>query len=552
MERDRAGNFLSTAKNLGALTSSLKVSKDFVGKSDLDDLYQLSLGNHSTLNLQVSKLGKGAKVGLEVFTLKGAKNKVLKAIGKTAFSKLKGKALSKNVGFVNKLAVGKASQPLSLLLDAGNYYVRVASRQGNTAYQVKASATPTPPAIPATPAIPASSLVPVRFERKWIQQFGTNKNDYGYGITPVGNNLYLSGSTEGNLSTTNAGDRDSFAALYTTSGTLQWQRQFGTPGYDVASDIAADSSGNYYVGGIVSNVISGISIPNSYAAKFAGAGTKAWQQQSTNGAGAVSGITTDGAGNVYVAGFVRNSLFNPATAYVAKYNNAGQVLWSKEWSGAGSSSAASVAIDKSGNVYITGITNATLKGTLSSASVQGGDVFVAKYSTSGTKLWDQTIATSAQEYARSIAVDAIGNVYITGNTDSTLPGQTSAGGIDGFVAKYSTTGTSLWTKQFGTSGLDESQGIAVSDTGYVYLTGETTGGIFGNTNLGSSDAWLAAFNSDGKLAGSTQIGTNKDDEAYGIAVAGSSVYVLGQTQGAIAGGANQGLYDVWVAQYTAI
>ncbi|HEY9641991.1 MAG TPA: SBBP repeat-containing protein [Coleofasciculaceae cyanobacterium] len=533
MERDRAGNFLKKAKNLGTLTSTLKTSKDFVGKADLDDLYQLRLSNRSSLNLQASNLSKGAKIKIEVFKLKGAKNKVIKAIGKVAFSTLKGKKLSQNISFVKKSAFSKSSNSLNLALDAGEYYFRIAPRKGDTAYRISASATD----------------LSVQFNRKWIQQFGTNKNDYGYGIAPVGDNLYISGSTEGNLGAANAGDQDSFAALYTTNGTLQWQRQFGSPGYDIAADITADSSGNYYVG---SSASSGPTNFNGYATKFASTGTREWQKQiSPNGSAAVLSVATDGAGNasVYVAGLMKNSPLTPATAYVAKYNSAGQEIWLKEWSGTGSSNATAVAIDKDGNVYIAGITNASLQGSLLSSSFQGGDAFVAKYNANGTKLWDQTIATPAQEYARSIAVDALGNVYITGNTDGTIPGQTSAGGIDGFVAKYSTTGTQLWAKQFGTSGLDDSQGVAVSDTGYVFLTGGTTGGIFGNTNAGGSDAWLAAFNSDGKLAGSTQIGTNQDDTAYGIAAAGSSVYVLGQTQGAIAGGTNQGQYDVWVSRY---
>ncbi len=232
-----------------------------------------------------------------------------------------------------------------------------------------------------------------------------------------------------------------------------------------------------------------------------------------------------------------------------KYDNAGKELWSKEWSGSGSSSATGVAIDLDGNIYIASITNATLTTNID-RPLTGDDVFLAKYSASGAKLWDQTIAISAAEYARGIAVDSSGNVYITGETEGTLPGQTSAGGKDGFVAKYSTTGTQQWLKQFGTAGLDESQAIAVSETGYVFLTGETTGGIFGNTSAGGSDAWIAAFSSNGTLVGSTQLGTAKDDESYGIAVSGGAVYVLGQTLGAIADTADQGQYDAWVTKYS--
>ncbi|NJR64589.1 MAG: hypothetical protein HC772_03500 [Leptolyngbyaceae cyanobacterium CRU_2_3] len=545
MQRDRAGNFLSKAKNLGTLTSTLSTSQDFVGKSDLDDLYKLSLSDRSSFNLQVSNLGKGAKIGIEIFTLKGAKSKVLKAIGKVAFSQLKGKDLSKNLRFVNKSTVSKGGKSLGLSLEAGEYYFRVVSRRGNTKYKIDTSAT----------ANPGSNepVVPVQLSRKWIQQFGTNRNDYGYGVAVVENNLYLSGSTEGSLDGINAGDRDSYAALYTTEGTLQWQRQFGSLGLDVAADIAADSSGNYYVGGIDVTPPSAQSIfpdPNGYTSKYPSTGIREWTKPlRLTGVEAITGVTIDSVGNVYVSGLAKGFPGSVSSvAYVAKYNNSGQEIWSKEWSGTGSSSATGVAIDKEGNVYIAGITNATL-GTDFTNPFSGGDAFVAKYSASGTKLWDKTIATPAKDTARGIAVDGSGNVYITGDTSGTISGQTSAGGTDGFVAKYSTAGTQQWVKQFGTSGLDESQGIAVTDAGAVFLTGETTGGIFGNTNAGGSDAWIGVFNGDGKLAGSTQIGTAQEDEAYGITVAGSSVYVVGTNQGAIASGTNQGQFDAWVTRY---
>ncbi|MBW4658040.1 MAG: SBBP repeat-containing protein [Drouetiella hepatica Uher 2000/2452] len=561
MGRDRAGSTLLKAKNLGNLTSELNISRDFVGKSDLSDLYRVSLGDRSSFNLQISNLSKGAKVRLEMFTLREAKSEALKAIGRLDFSQLKGKNLSKNISFITKRTLDKNSKPLQLVLDAGEYFFRIASHKGDTVYKsiaftssisANSPSDPTPnnltpnspaPSNPNTP-IPPSSL---RFDRQWIRQLGTAQNDYGYGLAIVGDNLYLSGSTEGSLNGANQGDRDSFTALYTTEGALQWQRQFGSPGIDTAADIAADGSGHYYVGGVASG---SSGIPDGYVSKYGGNGTQAWSKQiKLGGIEAIAGITTDNSGNVYASGLVRGIPgFTPANAYVVKYDNAGSELWSKEWSGSGSSSATGVAIDLDGNVYIAGITNATLTTDIN-RPLTGGDVFLAKYSASGTKLWDQTIATSAAEYARGIAVDGSGNVYITGETEGTLPGQTSAGGTDGFVAKYSATGTQQWLKQFGTAGLDESQAIATSETGYVFLTGETTGGIFGNPSAGGSDAWIAAFGTDGSLAVSTQVGTAAADETYGIAASGNTIYVLGQTLGAIADTANQGQYDDWVAKY---
>jgi hypothetical protein len=98
-------------------------------------------------------------------------------------------------------------------------------------------------------------------------------------------------------------------------------------------------------------------------------------------------------------------------------------------------------------------------------------------------------------------------------------------------------------------GLEESQGIAVDANGRIYLTGETTGSLFGDV-LGGSDAWIAIYNADGTLLNSTQFGTAQDDEAYGISVdSQGNVYVIGQTFGEFPESSSQGDYDGWIAKY---
>ncbi|NJN91157.1 MAG: hypothetical protein HC878_12840 [Leptolyngbyaceae cyanobacterium SL_5_14] len=128
-----------------------------------------------------------------------------------------------------------------------------------------------------------------------------------------------------------------------------------------------------------------------------------------------------------------------------------------------------------------------------------------------------------------------------------LPTNTRAGGVDGFVAKYNSNGAFQWTKQFGTTGNDQSQGIAVDSLGNVYLAGET----FRTSGGQDSQALVAKYNSNGRLLLQQQIGTAQDDEAFGIAVdAADNVYISGQTFGDLAGAdSNKGKYDAWVAKY---
>ena len=552
MARDRAGDSLAQAKNLGAIGSNPNVFQDAVSQTDLNDLYRVKISSRSSFKLNLDKLDKGAKLEVEVFTLKGSAQKDLKAIGRTDFGKLKAKVRSKYLDVVTRLGISKSNSSVNLTLEPKEYYLRIASRKGSTAYRLSLSASSA-----ASSNLPA---VPVKFGQSWLRQFGSVSNDYAYGVSVVGDNLYLSGSTEGSLAGTNQGDRDSFAASYKTDGTAQWLRQFGSAGNDIATGIVADTAGNYYVGGadVITKTVLGTKLPDpkGYVTKYDSNGASPWRldidiKGILPSGEAIAALVADSAGNTYAAGSSGGTPgFAPSKAYISKYDTNKNPIWDASFTIAQSSSATSVAIDASGNVYIAGITNAVLNADVNQPFT-GGDVFLAKFSSTGQKLWDKTIASpTGAEYARGITVDPTGNVYITGQTDGTLPGQTSAGGMDSFVAKYDTNGNAQWLKQFGTAALDQGQGIVYSN-GNVYLTGETAGGIFGNTNLGGSDAWLAGFDSTGRLVGSTQIGTAKDDETYNITRdAIGNLYLVGQTSGAFAGATNQGQYDVWVAKYT--
>ncbi|NEQ24893.1 MAG: hypothetical protein F6K28_38515, partial [Microcoleus sp. SIO2G3] len=152
---------------------------------------------------------------------------------------------------------------------------------------------------------------------------------------------------------------------------------------------------------------------------------------------------------------------------------------------------------------------------------------------------------------RSIAVTAEGTIYITGQTDGTLSGQTSAGGRDGLVARYSTNGTLVWAKQFGTASLDEGQGIAIAPNGSIYVTGETNAALFGQPFAGGSDAFFAQFAPNGDRLSAQQIGTAQADESYNLTIdSAGNLYVIGQTLGTFPGQSSAGSYDAWIAKYT--
>ena len=152
-----------------------------------------------------------------------------------------------------------------------------------------------------------------------------------------------------------------------------------------------------------------------------------------------------------------------------------------------------VAVDPSG-VYVAGDTLGTLPGE-SSAGVS--DAFLRNYDRAGNITWTRQFGTILDDLVGAIAVDASG-VYIAGWTRGTFPSFTTAGGFDAFLRKYDSTGSVLWTHQFGSPGDDFVHGIAIDASG-VYVTGWTYGALPGQTFLGASDAFLQKYDASGNV-----------------------------------------------------
>jgi hypothetical protein len=146
------------------------------------------------------------------------------------------------------------------------------------------------------------------------------------------------------------------------------------------------------------------------------------------------------------------------------------------------------------NVYVTGYTYGGLDG---NSNLGSSDIFLLKYDSAGTKQWTRQLATTAIDAAFGVALDSSGNVYVTGITFGALDGNTYMGGADIFLVKYNSAGAKQWTQQLGTTADDYGQGLAVDSSGNVYVTGYTAGGLDGNANMGSNDIFLVKYNSTG-------------------------------------------------------
>ncbi len=321
---------------------------------------------------------------------------------------------------------------------------------------------------------------------------------------------------------------------------------FAGDGQDQGEGVSYDAAGNTYVAGSFRGTLSigneefiSVGQADIYVAKISTNGEVLWAMQlgSTDG-DAANDITTDAAGNSFVAGFFTGTVnFGSSTltsktnsngdAFVMKVDPQGQIVWAKRTGGNNYDLVSGVSLDPNGNSYITGIFNGTADFDGINVSSGGGeDLFVAKLNSNGQFVWATRAGGIYPIYATDIATDAMGNSYLTGQfVIGTTIGTTSlssSGTFDSFVAKITTDGTFTWAKRMGGNNADEGTGIATDAAGNSYLTGYFRGTAdFGGTNLtsaGANDIYVVKINTLGQTLWASKAGANGDDFSSKIAI----------------------------------
>ncbi len=323
----------------------------------------------------------------------------------------------------------------------------------------------------------------------WVRQAGGNGGGSGNGVAVGADGYvyvcgYFNGDiTFGDLTLKNSGFNDIFVARYDTNGELDWVRQIGGPGDDVASAITVDPQGNCYItGGFEDNV------------RFSRT------------------ITLGSAGLV--------------DSFIAKLDNTGRTVWAQRAGGPNTDIGYGVALDPLGNVIVSGGFNGTesyasemrlhaafrsRKGTHTGTfngkglrSVGGSDVFVSKYDQRGKLTWVRTFGGNkigCPEAGYGLAVDGSGHAHITG----TFAGRVDFGnntlfsmGIgDVFVTELDREGLVIWARQAGAQFSEPiaGHGLAVDRGGNTYIIGYFRGNVtFGDYVLksqGETDIFVA-------------------------------------------------------------
>jgi len=414
---------------------------------------------------------------------------------------------------------------------------------------------------------------------------GTGDDFGGDIVVDASGNAYITGATSsadyditaGAFQTTYKGGDDVFITKLNPTGTsLIYSTYIGGDSSEVSLSIVVDNAGNTYVGGYTNSLNYSVTTGvyqttnqgqlDAFVTKLNNTGTTLLYSTYLGGSQGEFAfrIAVDASGNAYITGGTSSTNYPTTTGvfqstnqgmadvFVTKLNPTGSgLVYSTFIGGDDWDTAYDIAVDNSGNAYITGLTLSSnydvTTGVFQNTHAGGADVFVTKLNPTGTGLTYSTyIGGSNYEHSIAIALDAPGNAYITGYAEAgydvtTGAFQTSYGGgsYDVFVTKINTSGTSLlYSTYIGGDSIEFANTIAVDNSGNAYITGNTkspnydvTTGAIQTTKDSLTDAFVTKLNASGTaLLYSTYLGGNGYDEGYGIFVdAGGSIYVTGQT-----------------------
>lgn len=266
---------------------------------------------------------------------------------------------------------------------------------------------------------------------------GTPQDDRANAVATDSTGVYVAGGTAGVLpGQTRVSEWDGFLRKYDASGNELWTRQFGTSGFDTVVAVAANASGVF-----------------------------------------VLGETDFGfPGQTFAGGLY--------DIFLRQYDAAGNLLWARQFGTDGHDFPTAAVADATG-LYIAGGTGGRLPEQVTGA---GYDGFVRKYDNSGNVVWTRQFGLVGDVLAHGAALDATA-LYVVGNVFGTLPGQAGGGGAneDAFARKYDLNGNLIWTRQFGSEGADVASAAAVSLSN-LYIAGGTPRVLLSPEPNGARDA----------------------------------------------------------------
>ncbi|MEM7028059.1 MAG: SBBP repeat-containing protein [Chloroflexota bacterium] len=253
------------------------------------------------------------------------------------------------------------------------------------------------------------------------------------------------------------------------------------------------------------------------------------------------GIVIDNSGNQYIVGLSTAAWGSPVRAYssgwdvsVIKLDSSGTLMWHTFLGGTSNDEGNGIALDNSGNIYVTGTSFGPWGSPLVGYTAGNTEGYVAKLNSNGVLQWHTFFGSSNSEMGLDVAVDGNNNVYVAGrgNQPWGTPINPPAGNHEGLVVKFDTNGTLLWNTYFGGSAVDIGSRITVDSSANVYVTGESRGS-WGTPIIaysGVREGTIVKFDTNGIRQWNTFLGGSTIDGDQAIAVDNSgNIYTSGRS-----------------------
>jgi hypothetical protein len=338
-----------------------------------------------------------------------------------------------------------------------------------------------------------SGQAPPFVSLQWASTKSISQKSYGYSISVDYNkNVFISGGFSGQYPPQDSMQMGGYLAKYDSTGNFQWGKKFFSQHKVVPCVNGVDQSGNVFVArGFTGNLKTENwtlnNMSGSFLCKYNSDGSLQFQKFIDHVW--VEKILIDGESNVLVAGrcikdsSIENHIMNK-TGFIAKYTNDGNLLWIKDfYFPIGNNPAYDLKSDLSGNIFFCSTVSTVGDNEVAPGvfiqSAGGEDGFLAKFDSEVNLIWIKTISGEKFEIPTSLAVSENGEVYLTGicggydNTVSNFEDQILATTRKKiFVAKYNAQGNCLWVKSGGSNGSDHANGIIVNKSNQALLVGD--------------------------------------------------------------------------------
>gem|GEM_PF-1233295 len=351
---------------------------------------------------------------------------------------------------------------------------------------------------------------------------------------------------------------------------IVWVTYYGGSNLDEISSSATDNTNNLLIAGMTksyTNIASTAAYQTTlldtngtlFLAQIDFNGNRLWGSYITSVANWRTALLCDTVGNIYLSGataigFATSYAYQPALAgqidlFLAKFSNSGSLIWSTNYGGTATENSPGLAYDTAGYIYISGTTYSTSNIASSNAYLTSrpsnfAACFLAKFTSTGNRVWGTYFGGDSTTYnnPENVTTDKFGNIYLSGRTNSNTGIATIgayatslySGVPNSFLAKFNAAGSLQWA----TYVPQTAYSISCDWVGNVYIVGSqdangnfATSGVFQTSRGGgSSDAYLAKYNSSGILKWLTNYGGNDVDIPYYVSCDNRcNIFITGNT-----------------------